>query len=916
MDPASLFRLAGDVPPEHHTYYAGDRVLVWCEEERDFLPGTVATFTEEGDGCFTVLLDVAASTTGSVVQHEDDLATGRTVVYLSDSSSRKNFNLALPAGHCGAQEQSRQWIRTLAVPAPEAAVGDRAGWRALLVGPGARSAGLLLADALGITTDADESSLEAGGCGEAYWLYLGAPSPAEARKQVEAAAAAQVKPLLELLYELEALQRLDLSLKDGRFYLQGCCAHALEDSLKAHFQNVEVVGEKQIFNVREELLVFDKGEYTCESARPLIKSALRRLSLPEALLGDEQPKKPTQWLVSEEGAGGKYAGPQRHVAFPGNPNTLAVRGPTKLCRCVLQYAMSHAAVPAVRHVAEPLVGTHSCQARACSAACNSRQGMWKVRADAPEHARELVGDWGCRNLRNLFLNKPCCVPPGRYTVAVDLEDAPPGVDWGDWRCVEREVVAIDDCCLPNPLEYLDGEAPNNSLVLYVSSMPGIAFRQAAVRGAAEASFSPQHLTLLSGSVQLQEKLLQSFRAGPIHEGMAAWNGEDARIGLTPLPVCPCDHPHLWHLACRPKLEPGEQLDIEDLEEWAERVTDGRLPCKMCGDCSEVFNGVLPGLLDVKPGEGFTATFWSDWRPAPAALATKPTMLALQDGAQLAISAGQSPLKTRSMDAAELQELEDLGWPTQQLRNLKLTDADAARLLGCIKTISAQGDIAWLPKHQRMNRDLQVKRHRVTFNKLLCAFADAAWCVTHSLRCLYLLHSHAGKVPFLGDYEKLESLVTWIQTPNLTEEAMIRKLDKQNTMQPDRVIPPEANPNRPGLDARTEKQLFQRNARSEKVEHQALLLAHAVRELISKIVALALQDRLLPGLEHSTADVSPLRQGELLAREAHAMRPSVTIAALGFPDLAKELQDVLCSGVASTDTYTGRCLPRRVLWQAS
>jgi hypothetical protein len=100
---------------------------------------------------------------------------------------------------------------------------------------------------------------------------------------------------------------------------------------------------------------------------------------------------------------------------------------------------------------------------------------------------------------------------------------------------------------------------------------------------------------------------------------------------------------------------------------------------------------------------------------------------------------------------------------------------------------------------------------------------------------------------------------------------------------------------------------------EQPEHQALFLAHALRELVSTWAALATDTE---NLELEGAELPAVIRGdpEYLAAERQRCQPLPNRGEHGGLLDDAELRDILICGSASLSASTGGCVPRRALWR--
>ena len=154
---------------------------------------------------------------------------------------------------------------------------------------------------------------------------------------------------------------------------------------------------------------------------------------------------------------------------------------------------------------------------------------------------------------------------------------------------------------------------------------------------------------------------------------------------------------------------------------------------------------------------------------------------------------------------------------------------------------------------------------------------------------------------------------------------------EQALHPDRAESAQPCPLLPSLGTRSVEQLLPPTPGEarwydahEQPEHQALLLAHNLRELLSKLVGVAAATA--PGapvrLLRSADEAASMLRGDLeyLTLEGHHLPrtlPAELLRLLLASSTTEEVavRDALANGSASTTRFTGRCLPRRCRWVA-
>jgi len=648
MDANTVYRLGdlANIPAESVEYERGDRVEVWTllpGGGEGFAPATVLDYDKRADGVFRVLLD-----------------RGGELSYLSGAAPLPtHFCLALPLGQCANAERRRAWVHLYAVPpggADAVRLGERSGWRGLLVGPGARPVGTMLASHLGLHPDADDSCLDAGGDGECYWLYTRADSAQRVRERVAAAAARAFRAFAPLQRCLEESQYLWLQ-GGPPVTLQGPGALALAEGLARALPQaaVRALSAPQKRCVRRERIAVEGAGG--EELRAALQAAMRAAGLPARLLREGTPPDEWEavasagegaWRCGTEGPNARYAGRLEHEGWRSPANTLSVCGPHAEALCLVNYARALGEAPAVAHVEEVLPAAlqhgplatpaHAAAARWAVGGLKERQahglyyGSWALRPAADEQEREdqaaVLPQWSARNVRRLLQGQLLSAPPARrLEVAVRLEEAPPAVEWEDFRQADGTPVfaATGWAQLENP-----GQAPEGwvrtpgaecRLRLTVRCEPGVAFPQARARELPHVRVCQRRLARAEGDAEMRRRLQAVFRTGEEHVGLENWRGDVVRES-EPLPLCASGHPQPWDRLARP-----ERFDLADLEDWAAHISSGRLPCSFCGACSAALGAAVPGLWTMLPREDvLVCVFPSHWQPAPLALKAEPTPL--------------------------------------------------------------------------------------------------------------------------------------------------------------------------------------------------------------------------------------------------------------------------------------------------
>ena len=648
MDANTVYRLGdlANIPAESVDYERGDRVEVWTRLPgggEGFAPATVLDYDKRADGAFRVLLD-----------------RGGELSYLSGAAPLPtHFCLALPLGQCANAERRRAWVHLYVVPpcgADAMRLGERAGWRGLLVGPGARPVGAMLASHLSLPPDADDSCLDAGGDGECYWLYTHAESSQRVRERVATAAARSFHAFAPLQRCLEEAQCLWLQ-GGSPATLQGPGALALAGGLARALPQaaVRALSAPQKRCVRRERITVEGA--ADEALRAALQATMRAAGLPARLLREGTPPEEWEavacagecaWRCAAEGPNARYAGRLEHEGWRSPANTLSVRGPHAEALCLVNYAQARGEAPAVAHVEEVLPATlqhgplatpaHAAAAKWAVGGLKERQahglyyGPWALRPAVDEQEREdqaaVLPQWSARNLRRLVQGQLLSVPPARrLEVAVRLEETPPAVEWEDFCRADGSPVfaATGWAQLENP-----GQAPEGwvttpgaecRLRLTVRCEPGTAFPKARAREIPSVRVCQRRLARAEGDPEMRRRLQAVFRTGEEHVGLENWRGDVVRES-EPLPLCASGHPQPWDRLARP-----ERFDLSDLEDWAAHISSGRLPCSFCGACSAALGAAVPGLWTMRPREDvLVCVFPSHWQPAPLALEAEPAHL--------------------------------------------------------------------------------------------------------------------------------------------------------------------------------------------------------------------------------------------------------------------------------------------------
>jgi len=673
MDANTIYRLGdlANIPAESVEYERGDRVEVWTllpGGGEGFAPATVLDYDKRADGAFRVLLD-----------------RGGELSYLSGAAPLPtHFCLALPLGQCANAERRRAWVHLYTVP-PGAAdavhLGERAGWRGLLVGPGARPVGAMLASRLSLLPDADDSCMDAGGDGECYWLYTRAESAQLVRERIAAAATCALRAFAPLQRCLEESQCLWLQ-GGSPATLQGPGALALAGGLARALPQaaVRALSAPQKRCVRRERITVEGAGG--EELLAALQAAMRAAGLPARLLREGTPPEEWEavagageraWRCGAEGPNARYAGRLEHEGWRSPANTLSVCGPHAEALCLVNYARARGEAPAVAHVEEVLPAAlqhgplatpaHAAAARWALGGLKERQahglyyGPWALRPAADEQEREdqaaVLPQWSARNVRRLLQGQLLSAPPTRrLEVAVRLEEAPPAVEWEDFRRADGTPVfaATGWAQLENP-----GQAPEGwvttpgaecRLRLTVRCEPGAAFPQARARELPRVRVCQRRLARAEGDAEVRRRLQAVFRTGEEHVGLENWRGDVVREP-EPLPLCASGHPQPWDRLARP-----ERFDLADLEDWAAHISSGRLPCSFCGACSAALGAAVPGLWTMLPREDvLVCVFPGHWQPAPLALKAEPAPLPALEAPVQAPALGVGPCSEAERAAA-------------------------------------------------------------------------------------------------------------------------------------------------------------------------------------------------------------------------------------------------------------------------
>ena len=258
LDGNSVLRAASlvDYPPEAIAYSPGDEVLVWTSSCR------------EGDGAGFERAVVAerSQLTGRMRVRTED---GAVIEYGSGAPKRGRFTLALPNA-----ETKRSRLQIYAIDRSDPTSQDaRDSWNVLLLGPGARPIGVMLATRLRCLPDADESNTAR------YWLYLqGATTKEHVCQMIADAAECCLWSFLCLQPLLESFQELQLTNNhDGTLVLKGPCSTALVPALKKHLGlmgHPQPCDDTKVAYSKRESVLLCGSSLTLESARVAVARSL------------------------------------------------------------------------------------------------------------------------------------------------------------------------------------------------------------------------------------------------------------------------------------------------------------------------------------------------------------------------------------------------------------------------------------------------------------------------------------------------------------------------------------------------------------------------------------------------------------------------------------------------------------------
>lgn len=870
MDANDIFRLAARSAPP--CVKVRDRVLLHSAGR--FLPARVTT-EHNGQGVMAQPID-------SEFLEPMRYATQGT-----------GFDLVLPQ-----PDPERLWVTLTAV---FGGVGARAGWRGLLLGRGAAAMGAFLAETLEIVPDADVTGI--GTDHERYWLYLGAQS-AEA---MEDAVKAQLHELLLHLTELDKhlsswqLLRLDQQTLEGpRARAVVEAAQLEEPRLTAQWSS----SPSALPCACERALLEGPGDLFDLLQRQLIK-----LNMPDDLLQRAELRsehfKSHSWTSWSEGPAARYAGSMALVAgaWSTPANTLALSGPRAPLLCVTTFAQMHGEVVGIAHVQE----RHS--------RSGSLQLPWPHSAeitDADESA--VLEQWSERNLRRLLLNQVVSAPPGRFDVALHLDEASQLlVEFEDFR---PAVFCSRGFFAENPAEYL---APTCSFHATLTALPrpGAAF-QTALR-------ELPHVVVRRSKASV-EKIRKAFLSGDEHVGKRNWKG-DVVGEPEVMPLCASGLPE-------PLLLASSEDPLQALEQWAELLNGGQRPCSLCGECQAV---LPPNTWRFRTRDDvLVTTFASHW--SPRAQQPVQQLLSIENGdlskllprqelsklqplarnafaEQLVVSClNQRPSWARALlprtmlhfalclcNDSEVTELTQLltalhtrssaqlrsFFPVAHLHLRELLPAQldsfaqlAAQLKRGVSTAARVVDATVTSTHL-LNVDLG-------WNSAALARWSAStsnWPAEHLVQGLARF---AGPTATCSAAQVLDALSTRVGIPSLDELAAT--IDSSGTVSPQRAKQvhqaEQLQPPRPGSRR-------WRDA-ADSPFHQALLLSHTVRELST-----ALQVLLDARLRRAPSSLSPGQTLDMLLLE----EPQ-------DPVPPRSTSELFSCGAASRDAVTGNCLPRR------
>lgn len=500
----------------------------------------------------------------------------------------------------------------------------RGGANGLLLGPGARSLGKLLAVRLKCIPDSDASD------NEKYWLYIpGATAPGDVSTKVSRESKRLLWSFICLQSHLEQFQKLDLTTDEEGYShtLKGPNSLSLKIPLQKELGSSGHVksraGTRVAYSKREEIKMLGVS-LSSEKALTAVRRSLRYANLPERLvfpkknsegdLGSFLIRRGTQmgWRCTIEGPSCRYpqilAESKEEYSCPGN--TLAVHGPRNEASSLLHYAKMHAEAPMVKHVEMMLSNRNSPNA---PEAMNPTQragytwslqdlavvpdspyfGPWSLRASDPtttkeedvQYQYEILNQWSDRNIKRTLEGECVALCPARHALRINFTDAPYLVEYRNF-VTHGGVPATPRqgwCGLVNPVEWIEAEECDLSVLVWPEQ--GAIFRRATARPSPKAKMSKREL--LSAGPQRRLNLLRRFVSSQEHIGLPDLNGVPV-TRATPLWLCPAGHPeaaNVARIAQRAVLEnsPPSVFDIEDaFSQWEERINSGERPCPVPG----------------------------------------------------------------------------------------------------------------------------------------------------------------------------------------------------------------------------------------------------------------------------------------------------------------------------------------------
>jgi len=644
LDGNSILRSASlaDYPPEAITYKPGDNVLVWTSTKSDEAQASFqqAVVTE---GC-------EQSRRMRVRMHDGTLKE-----YGNGASKRGRFTLALP--NLG-NRRSRLHLYVINRWHPSSQ-DARHSWIALLLGPGARPIGDILATRLRCIPDADESDLYR------YYLYLhNSPTKEAACQSIARAAESCLWSFLTLQALLESYQELKLVANhDGTLVLRGPCSAVLVPALKKH---LGVLGcarscdtTKVAYSKREKVLLTGAA-LTLDRAREAVVHSLGCACIPSRLLDGEADKATSLlrsnaaaigWRCREEGPAARHAQilADSEEGYSCPACTLAVHGPRVEAVCLLNYARFHAEVPSVKHAEiffcaraslspsdylQP--ATKAATAWASYGIEDARGGKhflpWVVKqlpsCNDEEAYRDLVlSQWSIRNLKRKLEGEMACVRPMRYTVELDLTSVLDFIEYTDFRTTTdvHPLPRRGWCGLINPLEWI--EAPHLKVQACITIWPqeGVVFQHAQHRPQPRARMNARVLRAASSEQKME--LARAFVSSEVHLNLPGGNNEPV-TGPVPLHLCASGHPESvsWAQVATRVLTHGILPSTGDIEEifsaWKRNINNADRACCLCMTCKQATQEAIPGFWDMQADlNAIVCSFPCSWRPCRRSVCT-------------------------------------------------------------------------------------------------------------------------------------------------------------------------------------------------------------------------------------------------------------------------------------------------------